>query len=166
MTPTIAPAALIGNWFSASPLARLLAESSWLYPTVETLHVLGFVLLAGSIAVVDLRLLGLGRTLSASALMRLVLPWTVGSLLVVVPTGLMLFTANAAELIGNRTFLIKLLLLSLVATNALIYHAGTHQSVRAWDQNISPPRAARLSAALSLLLWVAIITAGRLIAYT
>lgn len=98
--------------------------------------------------------------------MRLVLPWTLGSLLVVVPTGLMLFTANAAELIGNRTFLVKLLLLSLVGINALIYHAGPHQAARVWDQHGMPPRAARLAAALSLLLWVAIITAGRLIAYT
>lgn len=160
------PANVMGDWFVQSSLARILTESVWLYASVETFHILGFVLLVGSIAIVDLRLLGLGRAVSVSALMRLVLPWTLGSLLVVVPTGLMLFTANAAELIGNRTFLVKLLLLSLVATNALIYHAGPHQGAREWDQHGMPPRAARLAAALSLLLWVAIITAGRLIAYT
>jgi len=164
--PIISPGALVGDWFVQSPLARILNESVWLYATVEIFHILGFVLLVGSIAIVDLRLLGLGRAVSVRALMRLVLPWTLGSLLVVVPTGLMLFTADAADLIGNRTFLIKLLLLSLVATNALIYHAGPHQGARAWDQHVMPPHAARLSAALSLLLWIAIITAGRLIAYT
>ncbi len=165
-TPLINPATLIGDWFIQSPLARVLTESVWLYATVEILHVLGFVLLVGSITIVDLRMLGLARAISISALMRLILPWTLGSLLVVIPTGLMLFTANAAELIGNRTFLIKLLLLSLVATNALIYHAGPHQGVRAWDEHVMPPRTARLAAGLSLLLWVAIISAGRLIEYT
>lgn len=166
LVTTASPGAILGQLFAQSRLASHLTESTWLYATVETLHVLGFVLLAGSIAIVDLRLLGFGRNLSIRALTRLVLPWTLGSLLIVIPTGLMLFTADAAELIGNRTFLIKLLLLSFVATNALIYHAGPHQTVGAWDQNTTAPVAARLAAALSLVLWVAIVTAGRLIAYT
>ena len=73
--------------FAASlPLAQALREGAWLYPAVETLHIIGFTVLVGAVAMFDLRVLGFGRQLPVRALARHLLPWSAGSMLLVVPT--------------------------------------------------------------------------------
>jgi hypothetical protein len=149
----------------ALPLAAAMRHSLWLYPVVEIVHILGFVLLAGSVAMLDLRLLGLSKSIPVTALARHILPWTLGALLLVVPTGLLMFIAHAGDFISNPAFITKMTLLSLAAGNALWFHVGPYQGVNKWQTNTSAPLAARASAALSLLLWVGIICCGRLLAY-
>ena len=106
------PAARIGEAIAGTGLATALRESIWLYPTVETIHIVGFALLFGSIVVVDVRLLGAGRRLPLGPLLRFVLPVTWSSTLLVVPTGVLLFVAHATDLIGNPAFVAKVVLLS------------------------------------------------------
>lgn len=152
---------LVESW----SVAVAMRKSLWMYPIVEITHIVGFVTLVGSIAVLDLRLLGLSRKLSVTALSRHTLPWTLGALLLVVPTGLLMFTAHATDFVSNGAFITKLSLLMLAFANALWFRVGPYQSVRHWDVMAMPPLAARASAALSLLLWVSIISCGRLLAY-
>lgn len=152
---------LIEAW----PLAVAMRKSLWLYPIVEITHIVGFVTLVGSIAVLDLRLLGLSRSVSVVALSRHVVPWSFGALLLILPTGLLMFTAHATDFISNDAFLAKMTLLMVAAANALWFRVGPYQGVRAWDVVTMPPLAARVSAALSLVLWVSIISCGRLLAY-
>src|SRR5262245_2949786 len=101
-----------------SALATAMRQELWLYPSIEILHILGFVTLVGSIAMLDLRLLGISRALPVRQLARHVLPWTLGALLVIVPTGTLMFMAHASEFIGNRAFVVKLTLISAAALNA------------------------------------------------
>jgi hypothetical protein len=158
MTPLVEAAGRLAQ----SPLAEGLRAHAWLYPVVETMHILGFVMLVGAVAVFDLRVLGLGRTLPLRALARHTLPWSVGSLVLVVPTGLLLFTVQAPDYIANPVFLLKLGLVGAAGLNALAFHAGPYRT--AADAGPVPP-AARLQAGLSIGLWVAVICCGRMLAY-
>ncbi|RZA33957.1 MAG: hypothetical protein EOP92_18195 [Lysobacteraceae bacterium] len=150
--------------FAASlPLAQALREGAWLYPMVETLHIIGFTVLVGAVAMFDLRVLGFGRQLPVRALARHLLPWSAGSMLLVVPTGLLLFLADPPALLANRVFLLKLGLIAAAGLNALAFHAGPYRHADAWPRR-APPRAT-LHALLSLGLWFAVIACGRLLAY-
>src|SRR5262245_63698363 len=88
-----------------SALATAMRQELWLYPSVEIVHILGFVTLVGSIAVLDLRLLGISRALPVRNLARHVLPWSLGALLLIGPTGLLMFMAPASDFIGHRAVL-------------------------------------------------------------
>lgn len=145
-------------------LAASIRGSAWLFPVAETIHILGFVILVGSVVMFDLRVLGLSRTMSVRALAGHLLPWTLGSVAIVVPTGVLLFLAQP-ELLTNRVFIAKLGLLALAAANAAAFHAGPYAHIGQWDRDVTAPASARLIAAASILIWVAVITAGRFIAY-
>ena len=149
-----------------SGVGRALRESLWGYPAVETLHIIGLAALFGSVLVVDLRLLGLARTLSVTRLSRLALPWTAGAFLLVVLTGGLLFTAHAGDFLENRVFLLKMGLILAAGVNAGLLHAGALAKVDQWDTNASSPPRVRAAAALSLVLWPCVIACGRLLAYT
>ena len=111
------------------PLAVAMRHDLWLYPIVEILHISGFVVLVGSIAVLDLRLLGLSRRLPVRDLAGHELPWTLGALLLIVPTGLLMFMAHATDFLVNRAFQLKLLLIEL-EDNGPRRHSGTSNGIR------------------------------------
>jgi hypothetical protein len=148
-----------------SALAGAMKYSLWLYPIVETVHIVGFALLVGAVAAFDLRLLGFARTTSVRALERSLLPWAWVALLLIVPSGVAMFTTHAMDFAANPAFRVKLVLLAAAGLNALLFHAGVFRSVASWDQHVPTPRAAKASAALSLAIWIGVIACGRLIAY-
>ena len=137
----------------ASALGQAMRQSLWLYPIVEIVHLSGIALLVGSIAMLDLRLLGLSRAVPVRRLASHILPWTAASFLLIVPSGLAMFV-------------VKLCLILAAGVNAAVFHAGALRGAAGWDVNRGPPAAARIAAALSLLLWVSVIACGRLLAYT
>lgn len=147
------------------PLAVAMRHELWLYPAVEIVHIIGFVTLVGSIVVLDLRLLGLSPRLPVRALAQHVLPWSFGALLLIVPTGLMMFIAHAGDLVSNTAFVAKMSLLFCAAVNAAVFHAGVFRGVSVWDSGAAVPAAARLHALLSLLIWAGVLACGRLLAY-
>jgi hypothetical protein len=152
-------------WLETTRLAAVMREALWLYPIVEIVHILGFVVLVGAAVMFDLRLLGLSRSLPASGMARHHLPWARAALLLVVPSGLLMFMAHATEFAANPAFQVKLVLLALAGLNALAFHRGTYRSVDRWERGAVTPLAARTAAVISLLLWVGVIAAGRLLAY-
>jgi hypothetical protein len=149
----------------ALPFAVAMRQSLWMYPIVEIVHITGFVTLVGSIVMFDLRVLGLSQTLSVRALARHLLPWTLGALLLIVPTGLLMFTAHAGDFISNPAFQLKISLIFLAALNAIGFHLGPYARVRDWDLGAPSPLGAKLSAAASIAIWIAVICCGRLLAY-
>lgn len=158
MDPRTLTAAIEG-----SGLARWL-HSGWVFPAVESLHIVGFALLFGAIAVLDARLLGVRAHASIASLMSSALPLAGIGFLLAVLSGTLLFVANASELIASRTFAIKMGLLMLAGVNAAAFHAGTAREALRVE---GPPTAAmRAAGAVSLLIWIAVIVCGRLIAYT
>ena len=150
----------------SSVLATAMREWLWLYPIVEIVHLSGIALLVGSIAMLDLRLLGLSRAVPVRQLARHILPWTAAAFLLIVPSGLMMFIAHAGDFIRSEVFVLKMSLILAAASNAAVFHAGVFRGAAAWDVQRMPPLAARVAAGLSLVLWIAVISCGRLLAYT
>jgi hypothetical protein len=163
-----APGGALGA-LEASGLGQAMRQWLWLYPGVETVHIVGIGLLFGSIAVLDLRLLGFSRHLSARTLAKHVLPWSAGSFLLIVPSGLMMFSAHASDFIDSPVFAIKMGLIMAAGVNAALFHTITFRTADVWDseemRKLPPPPSARAAGALSLLLWICVIACGRLLAY-
>ena len=153
----------------ASALGQAMRQWLWLYPSVEIVHIVGIALLFGSIAVMDLRLLGVSRSIPVRTLARHVLPWSAGSFLLIIPSGLMMFTAHATEFIDSEVFVIKMLLILAGGVNAALFHAITFRTADVWDSDemrkLPPPPSARAAGAISLLIWISVIACGRLLAY-
>ena len=160
-----APAAGLLAQLEASPLSRLVRESTWLYPILETVHIWGFVVLVGSVLMFDFRVLGLSRRLAVDDLARHLLPWSAGALLAILPSGLTMFFSDAGTLASNRALLTKLCLILLAGCNAAVFHLGPYRSVARWRIGAPAPLQAKAQALISLLLWLSVIVCGRLIAY-
>ena len=161
----MAPGAGPFAWLATTPLSVAMREGAWLYPVVEIVHIAGFSVLVGSVVLFDLRVLGFARTLPVAALGNHLLRWALVSVLLVVPAGLLLFSAHPVELSQNPAFLVKLVLIALAGLNALAFHLLPYRSVAGWDRKRSAPPLARAGAALSILLWLGVITCGRMLAY-
>ncbi len=146
-------------------LAVAMRESVWLYPAVETAHILGFIVLVGAVAMFDLRVLGISKRIPVRLLARHLLPWSLASLAVILPAGFSMFLADAVALVANRAFVLKMLLLVCAGANAVAFHLGPFRNADLWDSNVPAPRSARVHAVVSLLLWGSIVTCGRGIAY-
>ena len=166
--PAGAEAGALGA-LEASGLGQAMRQWLWLYPSVETVHIVGIGLLFGSIAVLDLRLLGVGRHIGARALAKHVLPWTLASFALIVPSGFMMFTAHASDFIQSEVFVLKMGLILAAGVNAALFHSITFRTADVWDtdemRKLGPPPSARAAGAISLLLWISVIACGRLLAY-
>jgi hypothetical protein len=163
MHPPSGPAWLV--WLETSGLAVAMRQWQWLYPAVEIVHIIGFVVLVGAALMFDARLLGRSRDVPVSALERHLLPWARWSLLLIVPTGTMMFAAHATEMAENPAFRLKLLLITAALLNAAVFHRWPFRTVGDWDTQAAGPGAARAAGVLSLALWTSVIACGRLIAY-
>ena len=163
MHPPSGPAWLV--WLELTRLAEMMRQSAWMYPIVEIVHIVGFVLLVGAAVMFDLRVLGLGRGLAVTDLARHLLRWSWLGLALVVPAGFMMFAAHATEFASNPAFQLKLGLIAAAAANVAFFHLFPYRTVGVWDVTGDAPASARAAAALSIAVWVAVITCGRLIAY-
>jgi hypothetical protein len=151
----------------ATGLAAQIRENEFAFPCIETVHVLAITLVVGSIAVLDLRLLGwASRDRAVSRLSAEVLPVTWSAFAVAVLSGSLMFASNAPKYLDNPFFRTKLALLALAGLNMLVFQFVVGRSLAAWDGAAVPPRAARIAGGLSLTLWTLVVAAGRWIGFT
>jgi hypothetical protein len=143
-----------------------LRESLYVWPLMESAHVLTLMLFAGTAAMLDLRLLGVAfRGVPATEFTDRLLPWTRAAFAVMTVTGVALLFANPVRYYFNIFFRVKLLLIVAAGLNIWWFHMRTHHSVQAWNTAPRPPRAARLAAIVSLAAWTGVIVTGRMVAY-
>ena len=147
------------TWLTESPLAALMSSADWIFAVVQTFHFIGFALLIGTIAMVDLRLLGFGmRRQPAAELARELAPWTLGGLAMMLITGPMMLSTDAVAYSRNPSFRFKMACLLV----AVVYQFTVHR----WATRPGIPSAARgLAAAVSLVFWTGVLAAGRMIAF-
>ena len=134
-----------------------IASHPWAYPVLEIVHLLGIALLVGNLFLVELRVWGLGRTLAIEPLAAFCLRLVASGAGLCVVSGILMFASQAAELLANRLFTLKMLLLAVAASNAVWFHL--RGSLARLDAT------ARLSALASMLIWIAIVSLGRWIGY-
>ena len=153
-------------WLAATPWSTALLESQYVWPFLESTHVLMLTLFAGTAAINDLRLLGIGFTgVPAGEVTQRLLRLTRIAFAVMVVTGLLLFYSNPVHYWHNIFFRIKLVLLTIAGLNIWLFHGRIHKRVAEWSTDTRPPRAARVAGLVSLAAWALIIVSGRLIAY-
>jgi hypothetical protein len=160
---------LIGSfleWLGGTPWSVALLESLWVWPLVESTHVLTLCLFVGTAVMMDLRLLGVSfRSVPVGEFTGRMLWWTRVGFAVMAVTGLLLFYSAPLRYYHNVFFRLKALLLVVAGVNIWIFHGRIHPSVSEWGRSAVPPRAARMAGAVSLCVWAVIVVAGRLIAY-
>ena len=151
----------------ASGLATRIRDALWLFPLIESTHVIGLSLVFGTILIIDLRLLGVASTQRSFQQMASdILKWTWAAFTVTVLTGALMFITNARVYYHNSFFRTKMLLLALSGINMLVFELTAGRTIHRWENAPSPPRAGKAAAALSLAMWIAIIIMGRLVGFT
>jgi hypothetical protein len=151
----------------SSWLGHFMRESGpWTYAIVNLTHVLGISTLFGSILVLDLRLVGVGRRVPLAALSAAIVPVATAGFLIAVTTGVGLLATKATEYVGNPFLLIKFPAIALGLLNvAILKQTGAWRAHRTRDLTAGEQRQLAVFGGLSLLCWLTAITAGRMIAY-
>lgn len=153
-----------GGAVQGSSFGLWAAQSSLAYPVANVVHLLGIFMLIGGIGIVDLRLAGAFRAIPAAALSNALTPIAIAGLVLIVPSGAVMFAADAEALVFSATFRWKLLLILLALANAIAFRVLWRRRLASWEAE--PPPIGRAMAAGSILLWLAVATAGRWIAYS
>ena len=151
------------EWCEASAVGEVIRGSLWLFPVIESFHLLALALIGGAILLVDLRLLGLGlRRQPAAELARDVEPWLRGGLAVMVATGILLFSSEAVKCYYNAAFWTKMSFLF----PALLFTFTVRRRVAAADPARVGPLWGKVAALVSLALWSGVGAAGRWIGFS
>jgi len=151
------------QWLGATPISVTLQSATWVIPSVQTVHILAIAVVIGSVGFLDLRVLGVGlRSLDIGTVRRQSLPRTWAALTILLATGTVLVVAEPERSVANLTFQVKMALL-LVAIGLTLWLSRDLKRLAADER---PGAGARAVAGVSLATWVAIIFAGRWIAYT
>jgi hypothetical protein len=154
------------EWLAGTAIGTGIRESDNLFSVIETIHVLGITITAGTITIVDMRILGFVFTRYAVAdVMRPLVTITWLGFLVMLTTGVLLFWSEADKLYFNTTFRLKLSLLLLAGLNQWMFQRTYAGRLANWNESFIPPARARFAAWLSLGMWAWIIVLGRAIAY-
>ncbi len=154
------------EWLARSEWSIALHESLYVYPLVETAHVLSLLLFVGTVIFVDLRLLGwVLRDVPVSEVTARLLPFTVAGFAISVVSGFLLFYAIPVRTYQSLFFRIKVVMLLAAGVNSALFHRASRTGALAWDHAPTPPRRARVAGAVSLVAWATVIVMGRMIAY-
>jgi len=154
------------HWLERTPGAVAIRENMWMFGGLISVHVLSLGIFFGTIAMLDLRLLGRGmRTTPISDLVDRFLPWTRASFTLMALSGAFLLWSEAVKCYTSTSFRIKMALIFLAGINILVFYRRTYRMVATWDQTVVLPARVRLAGLLSLLLWTGVLTAGRAVGY-
>jgi len=154
------------HWLDATGFSATMRESLWAEPLVETIHVLTLTVFLGFVLLLDLRMLDIAlRRKRVSELFEQMNPWLFGGFGVMVVTGLLLFSADPVAFYSTIFFKVKMIMLVLAGVNVLLFSMTVGRSMGEWDGAARTPVGVKVTGAVSLVLWVSIVAAGRAIAY-
>ena len=154
------------SWLAETPMSTLIQNVAWIIPTVQTIHILCVAIVMSSMAMIDLRLMGLGaRSQSIPDMVTRFMPWVWTSLVILLLTGSILIIGEPARSLMNPAFILKMSMLICVIVVTLTLQGAIKKNVAFWELSAPRRNAAKLMALVSLLLLVAIVFAGRWIAY-
>jgi hypothetical protein len=152
---SVAPTALAA--LDRLPLAVAIRESVWAFPLIEIVHIAAFAAMIGTVLTVELRVFGARKGIPLVELGRLGVSIALVAFALIVASGSLLFLSDPIGYLSNRAFTLKLGLIALAGINMIVFHVR--------GSLVREDTIARAQSALSLLLWLGVISAGRLIAY-
>jgi hypothetical protein len=154
------------TWLAATSVSQTIQTIDWIIPAVQTVHILAVAAVVTSALMIDLRLLGIrGKEQSIAGVAKRFLPFIWWPLPVLLATGAILIVAEPARALENPVFILKMVLLVVATGITLACQIPLQRDPAFWELSARRQRAAQLIALLSIPLWVAIICAGRWIAY-
>jgi len=146
--------------------ALWIAESTWAFPALEVVHIFAISMVFGTIAIIDLRLLGLASTKRPyTEMARELLPWTWAGFFAAAICGSILILSRPTGYFDNEDFRLKFVCMGLAGLNMLVFQLITSKHVANWDRG-RPPLAARVAGALSILLWIGVVYFARMTGFT
>ncbi|MBT3710654.1 MAG: hypothetical protein HOH14_02620 [Gammaproteobacteria bacterium] len=155
----------ISDWLQSTWLSHaFISQGLWAWPMSESLHFIGLCLLVGSVGLVDLRMLGMAKGISVSALHKLI-PFGVAGYLLNVITGSLFVVGDADQYIFNDAFRFKMLFMFIAGINVLFFYSTAFQQTKLLGPNDEMPLPVKIMAGVSLACWIGIICAGRLITF-
>jgi len=156
----------ICQWIQDSSIGTQIRESTYVFPIVEGLHVLGLAISVGTIAIVDLRLIGATmKKERVTDVIEQLQPLTLGGFALMFISGILLFWSEAARLYPSYSYRIKFIFIALLGINAMLFHSTIYQSVDKWNSDAVTPFRARMAGWIGILFWAVVIFCGRWTAY-
>ena len=146
----------------ATSWAVFIHQTKWAFTTIEVIHLIAIAAVIGSIAVVDLRLLGLASARRPfTELAREILPYTWAAFAIAAITGSLLFISQATQYFVTPTFWGKMAIMAVAGINMVIFEFITVRGVKEWDVKPNLPLSARLAGGISLACWALVFVFGR-----
>ena len=152
----------IFQWFGHTWAAQTISDSRWLFPAIEAVHIVALAILCGAILILNLRLFGI--TLPGKSVHELaeeLAPWVLVSLLIIVTSGVLLFSSESMKAYASVPFQVKMILLFA----AVIFHYTLYGRVIYADERRANPRWNKIAAVVSLVLWFSVGLGGRAIGF-
>lgn len=155
------------EWLATTSLSDTLKEQLWVVPTSQSIHILAVSIVFASASMINLRLLGVGRSgRSVSQLSATLVPWMWRALAVLLFTGIIQTIAEPVRQFATPMFWIKLALIVIVSTMTAIYATTVRHNAPLWDAEATRPAGAKIFALVSMVFWLVIVVCGRFIGYT
>lgn len=153
------------HWLEATSVGSTIAQSAWMFPAIESIHMFGIVTVVGATSILDLRLMGLSlKDDTVSSVADGTLRWALYGFALMLVTGGLMFVSEASRCYTNTGFRWKMLLIALAGVNALLFHFTAYRSVHKWEQGATP-FGAKFAGAFSILMWFGIVALGRWVAF-
>jgi hypothetical protein len=151
------------EWAAATSLGQAISTSTWAFAVIESVHLLALAVIGGAVLVVDLRLLGFGlKNQPIAEVARDTQPWLVGSLIMMIATGILLFVSEPMKLYDSTPFAVKMTCLALV----IVFTFTVRTKVTMADEGRVRPLWLKLVALVSLALWFGVASSGRWIGFS
>jgi hypothetical protein len=150
-----------------SSVGTVIRENGIVFPWLEVVHVMAITTVVGTIALVDLRLVGLASTnYPISRLTKALLPLTWIAFAIAFVSGALMFSSQPANYFANFAFRMKMVMLLAAGLNMAVFHLLTMRGISLWDRDAKVPGAAKAAGLLSMVIWVTIVALGRWIGFT
>jgi hypothetical protein len=151
-------------WLESTAVHRFVLDNAWVWPGAESLHFIGLSILIGTVGLFDLRMLGMAKGISMSGLHRLI-RWGICGFGINALTGFLFFAGTPDQYMYNPAFRLKMLFVSLAGVNILVFYTMLFRKIKTLDAGDDAPFAAKIIGAVSLLLWIGVMTCGRLLTF-
>ena len=151
-------------WVRSTWLHQWVHSDLWIWPICESLPFIGLSVLFGSVALVDLRVLGVAQAIPVMALHRLI-PFGIAGFVVNLLTGIVFFSGYPEQYAYNAAFRVKLVLLVLAGLNAALFYTAIFRDVRTLPAGADAPFKAKLITGISLGAWIGVLICGRLLTF-
>lgn len=151
-------------FFASLPMKTLMTDTWWAWPTAESIHFIGLSLLIGTVGMFDLRLMGIAPHIAPAQLHRLIkfgIAGFIGNIL----TGICFLSAAPDQYIYNRAFRWKMAFMVVAGLNVMVFYSSFFRKIRTLGAGADIPMGARLVGAVSLSMWLGVISGGRLITF-